>query len=927
MTDKLLIDEFVAYVGKLDGDEKSEAQVFLDRLFIGFGHKGHKEAGAKLEARIRKVNGTTSFADLRWGDRVLIEMKKRGENLQKHYPQAFEYWINAVPSRPRYVVLCNFDEFWVYDLDTQVGEPVDRVALPDLPARHEVLNFLFPDERPPLFGNDRVAVTRAAADKVASVFQSLITRKVPREEAQRFILQSVAAMFAEDIELLPKHIFTRLIDDCVSGASSYDLIGGLFRQMNEPKPAKGGRYVEVPYFNGGLFSAVDPLELDKEELALLREAAAEDWSKVEPPVFGSIFQGSMDAEERHAYGAHFTSEADILRIVIPTIVTPWRQRIESAKTLAELVALRNELSTVRVLDPACGSGNFLYIAYRELKRLEMEILSRAHTDFKTGFAKVKTGAAVHLQQFHGMDVTRFAVELAKVTLTIGKKLAIDEARRLLDTSQMDLDLEHEFEKALPLDNLDSNILYQDALFTEWPEADVIIGNPPYQSKNKIQKELGPKYVQALRARHPDVPGRADFCVYWFRIAHDHLKPGGRAGLVGTNTIRQNYSREGGLDYIVSHNGTITEAVSTQDWSGDAAVSVSIVNWTKGEQKGLKRLWIQYTERPGKPWHYEDLSTINSSLSYDTDVAGAIPLEINKCAPVCFQGQTHGHKAFLLDSASANEMLNADPRNADVIKPYLGADDLFSTVPPSPSRWVIDFQPRSVTQAAAFAAPFKRIRDEVLPERQSAADEEKERNEEVLTANPNAKVNKHHANFLGQWWLLSYGREKMLEAIDLIPRYVVCSQVTKRPIFEFVCKSVRPNASLTVFALPDDYSFGILQCGRHHWEWFVAKCSTLTERFRYTSNTVFDTFPWPQDPTQKSVRVVADAAIALRMKRQEIMTANSWSLREVYASMETPGKHPLKDAHAVLDAAVSAAYAMPKNASMLYVSAQAESRSR
>ena len=135
----------------------------------------------------------------------------------------------------------------------------------------------------------------------------------------------------------------------------------------------------------------------------------------------------------------------------------------------------------------------------------MEILSRAHTDFKTGFAKVKTGAAVHLQQFHGMDVTRFAVELAKVTLTIGKKLAIDEARRLLDTSQMDLDLEHEFEKALPLDNLDSNILYQDALFTEWPEADVIIGNPPYQSKNKIQKELGPKIRSGASRK---APGRA-----------------------------------------------------------------------------------------------------------------------------------------------------------------------------------------------------------------------------------------------------------------------------------------------------------------------------------------------------------------------------------------------------------------------------------
>jgi hypothetical protein len=793
MSDKLHIEQFVAYAGTLDGDEKSEAQVFLDRLFIGFGHKGHKEAGATLEARIRKSGGATSFADLRWGDRVLIEMKRRGENLQKHYPQAFEYWINAVPSRPRYVVLCNFDEFWIYDLDTQINEPVDRVSLPELSARYEALNFLFPHERPPLFGNDRVAVTRAAADKVAKVFQSLIARKVPRENAQRFILQSVAAMFAEDIGLLPNHIFTHLVDDCVAGASAYDLIGGLFRQMNDPKAASGGRYVGVPYFNGGLFNSVSPIDLAKQELGLLAGAVAEDWSKVEPPVFGVIFQGSMDAEERHAFGAHFTSEVDILRIVLPSIVTPWRQRIEAAKSLAELVALRDYLAKIRVLDPACGSGNFLYIAYRELKRLEMEILRKAHVEFKTGFAKVKTGAAVHLGQFFGMDVTQFAVELAKLTLTIGKKLAIDEARRLLDTTQMDLDLEHDFEKALPLDNLDANILFQDALFTEWPEADVIIGNPPYQSKNKIQKELGPKYVQALRARHPMVPGRADFCVYWFRIAHDHLKPGGRAGLVGTNTIRQNYSREGGLDYIVANGGTITEAVSTQEWSGDAAVSVSIVNWTKADYKGLKRLWIQHIEKPGKPWYFEDLLTIHSSLSYEIDVSGAKVLEVNKNAPICFQGQTHGHKGFLLEPGLAASMLNADPRNSDVIKPYLGADDLFSTIPPSPSRWVIDFQPRTVTQAAAYPLPFGQIKDAVLPDRQAAADEEILRNKEVLDANPKAFVNKHHANFLNQWWLLSYGREKMLAAIAPNQRYIVCSQVTKRPIFEFVCKSVRPNA--------------------------------------------------------------------------------------------------------------------------------------
>lgn len=915
MDDKQRIQEFVGYVGKLDGDEKSEAQVFLDRLFIGFGHKGYKEAGATLEARVRKANGNTSFADLRWTDRLLLEMKKRGANLHKHYAQAFDYWINAVPSRPRYVVLCNFDEFWIYDLDSQIGEPVDRVATTDLPARYEALNFLFPDERKPLFGNDRVAVTRAAADKVAKVFQSLVARKVDRQEAQRFILQCVASMFAEDIGLLPRHIFTSLVNECVDGASSYDLIGGLFRQMNQDKPAKGGRYVGVPYFNGGLFSTIDPIDLTTEELRLLKEATMENWSKVEPPIFGSIFQGSMDEEERHAYGAHFTSEADILRVVLPTIVTPWRERIDSAKTLAELVTLRDELSNYNVLDPACGSGNFLYIAYRELKRIEMELLQKAHENYKTGFTKVKTGPAVHVNQFHGIDVTPFAVELAKVTLTIGKKLAIDEARTVLDTTQMDLDLEHDFERALPLDNLDQNIVCADALFSKWPQADAIIGNPPYQSKNKMQQEFGPEYVQKVRNAYPEIPGRADYCVYWFRKAHDQLSDGGRAGLVGTNTIRQNYSREGGLDYIVDNGGTITEAVSTQEWSGDAVVHVSIVNWIKGEQKGLKRLRTQHVDEPGRPWEFVDLPAINSSLSPSIDVTAAEPLSVNQRAPVCFQGQTHGHEGFLLEEDEAKQILLQRVDYADVIFPFLGATDLLSLAPPRPSRWVIDFNPRSVTESAKYLVPFDRVRSLVLPAREEAAAKEEDRNAKLLAANPKARVNRHHRNFLNQWWMLSYSREEMFAALQPLPRYIVCSRVTKRPIFAFVSGSIHPNDSLSVFALADDYSFGILQSSAH-WEWFQAKCSTLKGDPRYTSNTVFDTFPWPQSPTKKEVRAVANAALELRKMRQSIMASNNWCLRDLYRSVEDPGKHPLKDAHEALDAAVRAAYGMSKASSTL-----------
>ena len=181
------IKDFLTYTKLLSGDEKGEAQVFCDRLFQAFGHAGYKEAGAILEYRIKKQStGGTSFADLIWKPRLLIEMKKRGEKLFLHYKQAFDYWVHAVPNRPRYVMLCNFDEFWIYDFDKQIDEPVDIVALADLPKRYTALNFLFPDDPPPIFGNDLEAVSRDAADKVARLFNGLVARGIERSRAQHF---------------------------------------------------------------------------------------------------------------------------------------------------------------------------------------------------------------------------------------------------------------------------------------------------------------------------------------------------------------------------------------------------------------------------------------------------------------------------------------------------------------------------------------------------------------------------------------------------------------------------------------------------------------------------------------------------------------------------------------------------------------------
>ncbi len=742
------IKEFVQFAATLKGDEKSESQIFLDRLFKAFGHAGVIEIGGQLEYRVR-WNNTTKFADLVWPKRVLIEMKKRGEKLQKHYLQAREHWMNLTRDRARYVILCNFDEFWIYDFDYQMNEPVDRVPLTDLATRYTALNFLFPEAKEPQFGNDLVKVTRLAAQKVADAFKLMVKpdrpkKAIPRDRAQRFILQCVVALFAEDIDLLPRGFFTELLNDCKKpGGSSYDLLGGLFRQMASRESADGGRFSDVRYFNGGIFNVVEPVDLTAMELTLMAEAAVENWAKIDPSIFGTLFVGSMDQKERHAFGAHFTSEADIQKVVQPTIIRPWRERIGVAKNDKDLGDLLKQLHEFRVLDAACGSGNFLYIAYREMRRLEWDIIARMGEKTRV---QALAESGVGAQQLFGIDIKDFAVELAKVTLMLAKKLALDERVEYFEQHHLQFNTS---EHPLPLDKLDDNIKCDDALFCEWPKADAIIGNPPYQSKNKMQQEYGPEYVQKMWARYPDIPGRADYCVYWFRRAHDELAPGGRAGLVGTNTIRQNYAREGGLDHIVNNGGTITDAVSTQVWSGEAAVHVSIVNWIKGEAKGKKKLVFQKGDNRDSPWDFFDLDVINSSLSASVDVSEAVRLQTNIDSRACYQGQTHGHEGFLLTESDVAKLVKKDSHSREVIFPYLTADEMLSAIGSVPDRFVVDFHPRDMMAARAYKAAFEHIEKTVLPTREKAAKEETDRNKKVLEANPKAKVNHHHRNFLNK----------------------------------------------------------------------------------------------------------------------------------------------------------------------------------
>ncbi len=674
--------------------------------------------------------------------------------------------------------------------------------------------------------------------------------------------------------------------------------------MNTPQPARGGRFTGVDYFNGGLFFTVDPIELTPAELGLLYGAANEnDWAYVQPVIFGTLFEGSLGKEERHALGAHFTYEADIQKIVRPTIVRPWEERIAAAKNTAELLQLLRQRRAFRVLDPACGSGNFLFVAYRALRELEQNLLLRIFARDKRQFERVGTASGVSPRQFFGIDINENAVETAKVTLMLARRLAARRAHEFWDahTDILPGGDSHalQFEKDLPLDNLDANIVCADALFTPWPEVDAIIGNPPFLDARRLTVIHGAEYAKRLRAGFADVPGRADFCVHWFRKAHEILKPGCRAGLVGTNTIRQNYSREGGLDYIVKNGGTITEAVSSQPWSGESAVHVSIVNWIKGACATPRMLFRLTGQCREGPWEKELVQRINSSLSFVTDVAAAIPLRVNQNPKPCFEGQQPGHDGFRLESHERDRLISKDPKCAEVIFPYLNGEGLLGGDCKAVPRSIIDFENRSLDEAARYGPAFEHLKKAVLPNWQAnAADEKKKTGRDAG----------EHQTRVRTWWLLKRPRDTMIAAICRLPRYVVCARVTKRPIFEFLSSRIRPDSSLTVFAFADDYSFGILQSGIH-WAWFTAKCSTLTERFRYTSDTVFDTFPWPQKPNSKDVRAVAETARSLRRLRRQILVANGWSLRDLYRTLESPGDNRLRDAQRLLDAAVRRAYGM------------------
>lgn len=376
------LTRFAADWGGYQGTERAEAQTFCNELLACYG------TVRKEVATFEERTGAGGFIDMIWPEVCLIEMKRPSEadKLATHREQGLDYWKEVSKQAgesghkaPEWIVVCAFDRFEILDPDAGWDKPVDGFPLAELPERLGSLKFLAREE--PYFRASQADLSRDAVGKLTDLYAGLRDRRASDLDTLRiFILQVVWAMFAEDLGLLPNNVLSRVLEGLIkdSNRSSADDLGQLFRYLAEPepRPAKGSLYEGTPFANGGLFEHPAQVHLTMEELKTLRDTCNLDWHQVEPAIFGAILQGALGKDKQWALGAHYTSEADIMKVVGPTVIEPWTERIEELAGAKEAEKAWRDLMSYVVLDPACGSGNFLYVAYRELRRIELQLRER-----------------------------------------------------------------------------------------------------------------------------------------------------------------------------------------------------------------------------------------------------------------------------------------------------------------------------------------------------------------------------------------------------------------------------------------------------------------------------------------------------------------------------------------------------------------------
>ena len=932
--------EFIAKWRASELKERSAAQEHFIDLCRLLGEPTPAEADPTgerycFERGARKDTGGDGWADVWKRHCFAWEYKGKHADLDAAFNQLRQYALAL--ENPPLLIVSDMARFRIRTNWTNSVSLTHEFGLDDLAdaAIRDKLKWAMSDPERLRPGESRQALTERAAATFAVLAQSLRERGHEPQVVAHFVNRLVFCMFAEDVGLLPADMFTRMLQQARKQPEEFAAMArALFGAM-----ATGGLvgFEAVAWFNGGLFDDDAALPLAKSEIETTLEAAALDWSEIDPSILGTLFERGLDPDKRSQLGAHYTDRDKIMRIIDPVVVRPWLAEWEAEK--AEIAGRLEHAGTARsrsartqqrgqaerrlraflerlreftVLDPACGSGNFLYLALHALKDLEHRVQLEAEA-----LGLQRAFPAVGPANVRGIEINAYAAELARVSVWIGE---IQWMRRNGFTESRDPILK-------PLETIEC----RDAILTpeggepEWPDVDVVIGNPPFLGGKLLNTHLGEDYVSRIfKVYAGRVPAEADLVCYWFVKAGEHVDAlrAKRVGLVSTNSIRGGANRRA-LQTAVE-GCPIFEAWSDEPWVIDgAAVRVSLVCFARPEDGSA----------PERRLDGEVVDAVHADLTARRGDAGVDLTGVERLyrnMGVAFMGDTKGGP-FDVPGEQAREWLrepenpNGRP-NSDVLGPWMNGMDVTRR---SSDKWIVNFGWNMVREEAAFyEAPFQHAKEHVYPMRQRNRRE----------------------SYREHWWRHVEPRQGMWRALDGLSRYIATPTVAKHRLFVWLDARICPDHQLIVIARDDDVSFGILH-SRFHEAWSLRLGTSLGKGNdpRYTPTTTFETFPFPEGlspdiPASKyaddpQATAIAKAARRLVNLRNRWLNPPEWV---EWVEEPVPGypKRPvarneaaekalkkrtltnlynarpqwLADAHTTLDHAVAAAYGWPADIS-------------
>jgi len=902
--------DFVARWRAVQGKEIANAQPhFLDLCDL-LGKPKPQPSGEDytFEESVQKSTGGSGRADVWKRACFAWEYKGPGRNLDKAYNQLLQY--KDALGNPPLLIVSDILTIQVHTNFTNSVKKVYTFTLDDLldARKREQLARVF--DEPEAF---KVAitpddVTRDAAVEFSKLADILRDQGVEPQRAAHYLIRLLFCLFAEDAALLSGNVFTRLVENTKDKPDQFTLgLRALFGAM-----AHGGMFgIEpIPHFDGGLFNDDEVIPLSRTGLSILARVTKLDWSSIEPSVLGTLFERSLDPSKRAQLGAHYTSREDILLIVEPVLMAPLRRRWAEVRAEAEetirrrddaadrgqrtkldndlrdrLTAFMREIAVTRVLDPACGSGNFLYVSLKALLDLWKEVwlfMGEAGITMPMALEDVTPSPA----QLHGIEVNEYAHELAQVTVWIGYIQWLRDngfgapsepiLRPLETILRMDAILGYDGE-GRPVE-------------PEWPKAEVIVGNPPFLGGKLLRSELGDAYVDDLYQMYSGrVPRDADLVTYWFERARatiaDHSST--RVGLLATQGIRGGVNRTS-LDRILQ-TGRIFWAQSDRNWILDGAtVHVSMIGFDDGTEAE--------STLDGQP-----VNRINADLTSGLDVTTAKRLSEN--TGLAFQGPVVVGPFDIPPDLAGAIIRSPNPNGcpgSDVVAPVSNAADLAGR---SRGWYIVDFGQRSLEEASLYEAAFEYVRLHVKPLRDQNRDRQRR----------------------DYWWRHGRSGGDLRAAVTGLRRQIATPRVSKHRLFIWLPVSTVVTDAVVAVARDDDYFFGVLHSHPHEM-WSRRLGTQLREAesgCRYTPTTTFETFPFPWPPGHEPtadprVTAIADAARELVEKRDRWLNPEGATEAELKKRTLTNlyNQRPtwLDLAHKRLDAAVFDAYGWPHDLS-------------